>query len=246
VRSWLRSYGLMLRWQYLRFRPWVPYVVVLQVLVGVATAIGLKFFIPALDAETARYFATGAPTLAVLTLGLVVVPQYVATAKAEGFHEYMWSLPIPRLVYLAADLTLWLAAAVPGVVLALLTASWRYHFDLHVSPLVVPALVLVAATATAVGYASAHVSPSAQLTTNLANIVVFALFLFSPVTFPPQRLPDWLATAHQFLPVRPAAEVVRATLTAEGSVHLAPAFGILTAWCVASLALTHVVLSRRQ
>jgi len=56
----------------------------------------------------------------------------------------MRSLPIPRLVYLLADMTVWLAVVLPGVVFAVIIGSIRFGLDLQISPLVVPAVILVA------------------------------------------------------------------------------------------------------
>jgi ABC-2 type transport system permease protein len=71
----------------------------------------------------------------------------------------MRSLPVPRLAYLVADLTVWLAIVIPGVILGVIVGALRFGLDLQVSPLVVPAMLMVALTATCVGYALASVLP---------------------------------------------------------------------------------------
>jgi hypothetical protein len=42
------------------------------------------------------FLTTGAPTLTLVSLGLVMVPQMVVQAKSQGAFDYMWSLPVPR------------------------------------------------------------------------------------------------------------------------------------------------------
>lgn len=39
----------------------------------------------------------------------------------------MRSMPIPRLVYLAADLAIWLSIVMPGVVAAIVIAAIRFN-----------------------------------------------------------------------------------------------------------------------
>ena len=81
----------------------------------------------------------------------------------------MRALPVPRLVYLFADLTVWLAVVLPGVAFAIGVGAVRFDLDLAVTPLVVPAMLLVALTATSMGYAIASLLP--QMVANLLTQV---------------------------------------------------------------------------
>ncbi|MFQ5795507.1 MAG: ABC transporter permease [Candidatus Bipolaricaulia bacterium] len=245
LSHWLNSYRLMLQWQALRLKPILPFIMVVQLLIAVGTVIGLGFLLPEIDPRSAMFLATGAPTLALITVGLVMVPQMVAQAKLQGTFDYMWSLPVPRMVYLAADVTIWLSAALPGVVLALIVGSLRYGFDLQISPLVVPAFLLVALTATAIGYTIAHLSPSPVLTTLITNVIV-GLFMFSPVNYPAERLPVWFAELHRFLPLKYVADVIRGTLTQGDSGELGLAFTVLGAWCVVGFGITYAMVTRQR
>jgi len=244
--KWLRSYGLLLQWQALRMKPILPFIIVIQPLIGIGTVIGLGYMMPKIDTDSAIFLTTGAPTLALITLGLVLVPQVVADAKTQGTFDYMWSLPIPRLAFMAADMTIWMLITLPGVILALWVGSTRYDFALQVTPLIVPAFLLVSLTATSVGYAIAHLSPKPELVAVLTNFIIFSLFLFSPINFPAERLPAWLAELHQFLPVKHAADVIRGSLTEAYASDLGPAMVILTIWCLVSLGATYTVVSRRR
>ena len=85
---------------------------------------------------------------------------------------------------------------IPGVVLGVLVGAWRFGLDLQVSPLVVPAVLLVALTATCVGYAIASVLPY-MLTVIVTQAIVVLVFMFSPLTFLPDKLPEWMAVIHR-------------------------------------------------
>jgi ABC-2 type transport system permease protein len=236
----------MVQWQALRLKPVLPLFIVVQIFTGVGMVIGLGFLMPEIDPTSALFLATGAPTLTLVTLGLVAVPQMVAQAKAQGAFDYMWSLPVPRMAFVAADLTIWLSSVLPGLILALLVGSQRYGFALQISLLVVPAFLLVALMATTVGYAIAHLSPKPELVAVITNFIIFCLFLFSPINYPLERLPRWLADLHRVLPVKYAADVVRGTLAKGYSDGLPLGFAVLGVWFVAALGVTYALVVRQR
>jgi ABC-2 type transport system permease protein len=240
----LRSYRLLLVWQSRRLKGFLPLAVVVQALFALGIVVGYPLLFPQIDRTTILFLATGAPTITLITMGVVAVPQLVAQAKTEGTLDYMRALPIPRLVYLFADLTVWLAVILPGVAFAIVVGAVRFGLDLAVSPLVVPAMFLVALTATSIGYAIATLLP--QMIANLLTqvLVVFVL-MFSPLNFPAERLPAWLAAVHHVLPFQAMGEVVRGTLASTSFPLTAGAFELLGAWCVVSFAMAYRVLARR-
>jgi ABC-2 type transport system permease protein len=241
--SALRSYRLLVVWQARRMRAFLPVAIVVQALFALGIVAGYPLLFPSIDRTTILYLATGAPAISLITMGLVAVPQLVAAARTEGTLAYMRSLPVPRLVYLLADMTVWLVIVVPGVAFAVAVGAMRFGLDLQVSPLVVPAVVLVALTATSVGYALASVLPHmiAQL---LSQVLVVFVLMFSPLNFPADRLPGWLATVHSVLPIEAMGEVMRGTLASNSFPIAAGAFLLLGAWCAGSLAVTGAVLTR--
>lgn len=243
--SWLRSYGLMLTWQALSNRPMLPLYVAIEVMIAVGFVIGLGFLFPEIDPVTAKFLTTGAPTLILLIVGLVVVPQMVAMARTEGTFDYMWSLPVPRMVYLAADATIWVLVALPGVILALAIGAFYHDFGLEISPLVVPALLLVAVSGILLGYAIAHGAPRPEMAHLATQILVFAIMLFSPVLYPVEQLPGWLATLHRGLPIQYMADLSRGTLT-DLDVNLGLAFAVVGAWCAVGFVITYALVRRRR
>lgn len=111
-------------------------------------------------------------------------------------------------------------------------------------PLLVAAAVLVTLTATSVGYALA-VSLAPMLAQLVTQVLVFFVMLFSPVTFPASQLPEWFQRAHDVLPVRPAADLLRAGLASEVYVVEARDLVVLTAWGVVGFAISVRALVRR-
>ena len=241
----LRSYGLLTKWSLLSMKTTLPFIVLIQVLLACGTVYGLGYLYPAVDALSAQYIVTGATTMTLITIGMTLVPQNIARMKEQGVFDYLWSLPVPRLAILAAEFTVWTAVVAPGAVLALVVGSVRYDFTLSMSPLMLPAFLLISLTAVAVGMTIAHLSPSPVLTVLLSNVVIFSLFLFSPVNFPVERLPGFLASVHAVLPVSSMADLVRGTVTNNLVDDLLAPFAVVAVWCAAAVAVLSAVFTRR-
>ena len=163
MHKYIQSYSLMLKWQALSNKPLLPLEVIVQVMIAVGFVIGISYFFPEVTPTTAKFLTTGAPTLVLLMTGLVLVPQMVAMSRKEGTFDYIWSLPVPRMIYVLADATVWVFVSLPGVILALIIGANYHHFSMEVSPLVVPAFLLIALTGTFIGYAIAHSAPKPEM-----------------------------------------------------------------------------------
>ncbi len=240
----LRSYTLLVRWQALRLKTFLPLAAVVQGLFAFGIVVGYPMFFPQLDELTVLFLATGAPAITLITMGMVVLPQVVAQSKLEGSLEYMRSLPVPRMTYLMADLTVWLAVVLPGVVFAIAVGSWAFDLALSISLSIIPAVLLVVTTAAAVGYALASILPP-LMAMLLSQVLIFGVLLFSPVNYPAERMPDWMQTIHSFLPVQAMAEVIRGSLASDTFSLAAGPFVLLFAWCVLSLGLSWATLRHR-
>jgi ABC-2 type transport system permease protein len=245
MKRLLRSYGLMLKWQALSSKPILPLNLVVQLMIAAGFIVGIGFFYPEITPNTAKYLTTGAPTISLLMVGLVLVPQIVAMSRTEGTFDYIWSLPIPRRVHIAADATIWILVSLPGVVLSLILGSTYYHFGLHINLLVIPAIILIAMTGIFLGYSIAHGAPKPQMAQIATQVIVFFIMIFSPIMYPMEQLPDWLAAVHRVLPVKYMADLSRGTLT-DLNVNLGLAFAVVGGWCVLGFVVTSALIRRRR
>jgi ABC-2 type transport system permease protein len=236
--------GLLLRWQYLRFRSWLPMMVSIQVLLAVGVIYGLALLVPDIDRRTALYLATGAPTLSLLILGLNVVPQEVGQARLTGRHDYWRALPVPRLAPLAAEVTFWLLLQLPGTALALVVAAIRFDVSFHIGWTVVPAIVLVALTGAAVGYGLAS-TLAPQVTGQVTAFLSIVILLFSPINFPADRMPGFLQVVHSVLPIQYMADVMRGSLTGRYDDPAVLAFVVVGGWCAIGLGASYRAAVRR-
>lgn len=240
----LRTYGLLVRWQLLRNRQLLILLVAIQVALGVGVIYGFSYLVPHITPTVAVFFATGAPTLTLILMGLTVVPQETAQSRVSGRYTYVAALPVPRLAPMLADVTFWLLMQLPGTILTLVLAAVRFDVHFHVAALIVPAFALVSLTAAAVGYAIAVLLPPAA-TGQVSSFLSIALLLFSPINFPLDRLPLWLQDLHRGLPVTYMADIIRGGLTGSYGADAGLAFGVVGAYCVLGLALSARAAARR-
>jgi ABC-2 type transport system permease protein len=235
---------LLLQWQLRRSLPYIPLLVVVQVALAVATVVGYGLLVGTPSPDVALYLATGAPTITLITVGLVMTPQMLAQAKTEGSLDWMRTLPVPRWTFLASDLLMWTLIALPGMVLGVVAGVLRFNVNLSIAPWVVLAALLVSLTSASVGYAMASVLPP-MLAQLLTQVLIFVVLLFSPVSYPASRMPEWLQTAHEFLPIEPMAQLVRAGLANASFTVPGRSMVVLGVWVCVSVAAALTALRRR-
>ncbi|MBU1865349.1 MAG: ABC transporter permease [Actinobacteria bacterium] len=243
---WASGLSSMLRFDYITLRETLPFFLVLQILMGAGMAIIYGFYFADLPPVAATFIATGAPTLAIIPVGMAVIPGIVMQHKFDQTYDFLWSLPVPRLAIAASNFILFTAVAIPGVAVSMLVAAWRYDIDLSVSWAVVPAILLAALMANSVGFGFAHAIPEPRITNLLVNVIIFLVLLFSPIAFPISNFPEWFATVHRVLPFFHMASIIRAGFT-EGLVDgVAVSYLVVIAWTLGSWALAAWVVGRRR
>ena len=242
---WMDSLRSMLRYDWGGMRPWVGMMVVIQTMMGAGMVLMYGFFYPQITTTTALYIATGAPTLALIPLGFVMVPNAVMMDKLHGTFDYVWSMPVPRSAHAVSTFSLFTVLAVPGMVLALLVAIWRYGIHLSLSPVLIPAVLLCALMSVTVGYALALAVKNPLVTNVIVNALIFVVLLFSPIVYPASQLPRWLYDVHRVLPFESMATVMRAGLTTGLATDVGLSFLVLGVWAAAGCAGTAWVVGRR-
>jgi ABC-2 type transport system permease protein len=245
-RYWLSRYAAMLRFDLAAQRTWLPMFVLMQVLFGAGMAIIYGFYIGRLSREAALFIVSGTPALAVLTAGLIGVVMMVTERQQAGTWDFIWSLPAPRSAAVASTFTVFTVLAIPGIVVTLALAAWRYGVSLSVSPIAVPALLLSSLLATSIGFAMAQLIGKPLVTNAVVNALIFVVLMYSPVVFPISRLPLWLADMHRVLPIYHLGQVLRASVTTGLVSNLALSYAVLAAWTVAAWAGAAWVVGRRR
>jgi len=242
----LRAYLLMVRWELLGLRLLLPVMIAVQVGVGAGSVIGFGFLLEEVSRRQAVYLASGGSVIALLMIGLVAAPQMIAQHKAQKTYDFLLSLPVPRAVIGLAGMTVWMIVALPGMAFALTAAALWYDLGLRPGLTLIPAVLLTVFVSTSVGFAFAHALPHPSLTHLITQLLAFFILMYSPINFPPERLPGWLQALHGVLPFQHAASLVRASLFAEPEHGLGTSFLVLSAWTIVGWAITFRVLARRR
>jgi ABC-2 type transport system permease protein len=224
----------------------LPLIVALQVVIGGGFALGIGLFFDQMPARNALFLATGVAVVTLITVGLVLGPQLVGNEKTAGTYDFTWSLPVPRTTHAAAWTTVNSVIAIPGMVVALVIANWRYSLALQVSAAIVPAVLLTIVTATMVGYAFAHAIPKPIITQLITQVLIFVIVGFAPINIPPENLPSWLVEVNRFLPFLHMGVVIRGGLTDGLVTGVATSYAVLTVYTVASVVVSAWVVGRRR
>jgi ABC-2 type transport system permease protein len=243
---WLDGYRTMVRWQLTSLRLWLPMLAAVQVLAGAGFVLGIALFFDQIPPSAALYVATGVPVINLVMVGLILGPQLVADQKVKQSYEFLQSLPVRRTATALAWYTVTLVGGLPAVVVSLLIAGARYHITFTVSPSIVPAVLLTAFTGTMLGYALAHALSDPMTTRLITQLLVFVIFGYAPILFPPWQMPAWLATVNSWLPFRHMATIVRGGLT-DGMVgHVGWSYLVVGVWGLAAAAISAWALGRRR
>ncbi|MGC9438080.1 ABC transporter permease [Streptomyces sp. WG5] len=239
------TYGNLLRWNMAQIGAMLPLIIIVQAVLAAGIIVGFGFLISDINTPAALFLSTGTPTVLLMVIGLVMVPQGVAQSRTSGTFTYLRALPVPRPLHLLADLTVWLVVALPGIPVSVFVAWLRYDLTYSFDwPVLIAASVLTAVMATSVGYALAVLLP--PLLAQLASqVLVFFVMLFSPITFPESQLPGWLRAVHDVLPFRPAGDLLRSGLVSGGGGVDWTDLAVLSAWCLLGLVISVRALVRR-
>lgn len=126
-----------------------------------------------------------------------------------------------------------------------LVGMWRFDIGLHPAWWLVPGTLLVSLTAASIGYGLASVL-APQLAQLVSQVLVFVVMLFSPVSFPAERMPHWLQHLHHWLPFEPMAELMRSGLDHQTFWMPVRSLVVLTRWGLAAVIAAAWALRRRD
>jgi ABC-2 type transport system permease protein len=241
--------GLWVQWNLRAMSSMLPFLLVIQAGMSALTILGYSLLIGdevlAMMPQMAVYITTGAVTMSLLLVGLVIVSQGVSEQKSDGSFNWLRTMPMPRWVFLVGDLVIYSIIAIPGAALALLIGALRFDFSLNISPWLILAAPLVTLIGATMGYSVALLldpKVSAQIT----QLLLFFVMLFSPLSFPATNLPGWLLQVHRWLPFEPMADFMRFALMGGSFTMTMRGAIVLTAWTLAATTACIRVLRKRS
>lgn len=227
------------------YRGQVAFIMMVQCVLSLGLVFGFGYLVPNISETTALFLVTGTATQALVSVGLIMLPQFLAEAKQEGQLDYFLTLPISREAYLLTQTLVVAILALPGIGFSLLVGALHYHLSLSVDATFALVVGLSVFSLAGIGVAMAIVSPHLQVTNALTQLVVFYVLFFAPVLMPKDQLPSWLAHVAVVMPPTYAADAVRGALTNLPGTHLARSLWVLTGFGVVSLTLSAFMVRRR-
>jgi ABC-2 type transport system permease protein len=243
---WLGGYQTMLRWQLASLRASLPLLTAIQVLLGVGFVLGIPLLFDNMPPTAALYVASGVPVFNLLMVGLILGPQQVAEQKAQHSYDFLQALPVPRTMTALAWYTVTLLCGLPAVVVSLLVAQLRYGISFSLSPAVVAAVLLTAFTGTMLGYALGHALSNPMTIQVSEGVLRFLVFCLSPILFPAEQLPGWLAALSWWLPFRHMAVIVRDALAPEMVADAPISYLMVGIWGLVFAGISAWALRRRR
>jgi len=163
------------------------------------------------DGPYAAYLLPGLLGLNLLMLGVFSTGIVDVTLRAKGGYKRLATTPLPRYVYLGAQLCVRLIVAVVSAALLMLIGA--LVFGIHnegsyVSLLLVQ--MLGAACFISMGYLLASFAQTPDVYSGIANLVFLPLMLLSGVYFSLDEAPVWLQRVSDISPLTPLLRVLRA------------------------------------
>ncbi|MGX7031495.1 ABC transporter permease [Vagococcus zengguangii] len=243
-KSIIKELFALIKWSLLRHKSLLPVFTLTQAFLSVAIVYGLALLIPDVDKETAVYLSSGATTLGIIAVGCVLAAQIVSTAKQDGIVSYQITLPVSRFSILIADFLIWGMASLPGVFMSFLAAYFRFGVKINFSIKGTIILILIQLCMISIGFALAYwLSPNVV---GLATqIIMIGGLLFSPITYPTDRLPSGLVSFFEFLPFVPSSNLIRAMFYGQGTGNFSN-ISVVCFWLILTSSLSLISLSRRD
>lgn len=242
--NFFSQFFALCKWSLIRHKILLPMFTILQVILSFAIVYGLALLIPDIDPISAVYLSSGATTLGLIAVGCVLAAQIVSTAKQDGIIKYQKTLPVSRINILLADFMIWGLASLPGVIMSFLAATIRFGISIQFSFQGTGVLLLAQISMISIGFSIAYWF-SANSVSMMSQLIMIGGLLFSPITYPAERLPDWMTTVYNTLPFVPTSSLIRSSFYQLGQLHIRDV-AVVSLWLLFTSSLSLVALGRRD
>jgi len=182
----------------------------------------------------AAYLLPGLLGLNLLMIGVFSTGIVDVTLRAKGGYKRLATTPLPRYVYLGAQLAVRIIVVLIAAALLMLVGAAAFGIHNQGSYL---SLLLVqmlgAACFISLGYVLASFAETPETYSGIANLVFLPLMLLSGVYFSLDGAPAWLQGLADLLPLTPLLRVLRAIFNdGAGFANQWRPIGIVGAWTV--------------
>jgi ABC-2 type transport system permease protein len=182
----------------------------------------------------AAFLLPGLLGLNLLMMGVFSTGMVDVTLREKGGYKRLATTPLPRALYLAAQITARLIIAIAAAVALMLAGALAFGVRNQGSDLSILALMLLgSACFISMGYVLGSLARTVEAYNGVANLVFLPLMLLSGVYFSLDAAPGWLQKAADFLPLTPLLKAFRAVFNDGASLmSQGPAIALVGAWTV--------------
>jgi len=188
------------------------------------------------DQRAVFYAFTGSLTLSLISGPFQMLSQDIAWLKRTGGLDYYALQPISLLELTSGFLLAEFWATLPVTGIALLIGH-LLDMTVQINLWFLPALLLAHIALSAVGLAIGVLSPDMRVQNLLSQLYLYIVYLFAPVTIPPERLPPWLVQIMRYSPAHETADFLRASIQGQMTAGALIQAGMLMVWSVGLLVL---------
>lgn len=231
-------------WSLIRHKYLVPVFSLAQAAFAVAIICGMALIIPQLDTTSVIYLSSGALTLGIIAVGCVLAPQIVSEAKQNGIFEYQRTLPVSRSIILLSDIIIWGIASIPGIIMGCIASRLRFDINMNITIQSCLIIVFTQLTTICIGFCIAYWLPP-NVMALATQVIMIGGLLFSPITYPAERLPEWTIYLYNALPFVPISSLIRSTLFLEKPINLLDLI-VVAFWAILTFALSLCALSKKE
>ncbi len=136
------------------------------------------------------------------SVGLLSVPIATAARREAGVLRRFRATPLRPVVYLAADVLVYLAMTLLGILLLFLVGKVAYNVRFDGEPFsVLAGITLGTCTFLAVGYILAGLAPSARLAQVVGMVIFYPMMFLSGASIPLEMMPEGVQTFSRYIPL---------------------------------------------
>ncbi|MDK2802854.1 MAG: ABC transporter permease [Oscillospiraceae bacterium] len=241
--SAIQFWGLI-KWSLTRNKYLIPAFCLIQVILAFAIVYGFALMNPVIDYQSSVYMASGALVLGIIAVGCVLAPQIISDSRQNGILAYQRTLPVSRVSIILADVIIWSIAAIPGIVMSCLAGIIRFDIEVNVNIISIVIILICLISMILIGFGVAYFFPP-NATSLCTQVIMIGALLFSPITYPADRLPDWVLKIHDFLPFVAASDLIRASVFDLQEIYVSDLIVILL-WATIAFVTSLKIVSKKE
>lgn len=186
------------------------------------------------DGPYAAFLLPGLIGLNVLMMGLFATGMTDVTMRDKGGYKRLATTPLPRGIFLGAQLGVRLCTVVLSAVMLMIVGGLVFGIRNQGSYGAILALIVVGSLCFAsLGYLLGSFARTVESYSGLANLVFMPLMLLSGVYFSLDAAPVWLQKGAELLPLAPLLKSLRAVFNDGASLaSQGPMLAVLAGWVV--------------